>query len=359
MFVMTRIRSALYWVGLGGTSLVLLLGPWCFGAWEMWWFWPFVVVLSLSVAALGLRLLLVALGVEDGAIADGLGTARSLWRVLAVYLLFVAYAAVRAVQAEVYLDAERTFLLFLTPLLVAIPIVVGLKPDHTRRLLRAVFINLLLLALYGLVNHAVTGSRLVLWEPHYAQYEGRATGCYFCPDHYAGICELLAALCLGMFFSRETRPAYRYLSVVSFLVAVAGVVLSQSRGGGLTLLVMLGAVFVCGMWQWPTGIRWYSRGAMASVFGLMLIVTAVLGGAYLERCANYIQTGESTQSFEERRDAAVESLLRTPRGRMISAAVRSWRTAPVWGIGSGMHRHVWPHIAPTADGDRETNRWPT
>jgi len=356
---MTRIRTGLYWVTLGGTCLVLLLGPWCFGAWETWWFWPFVVVLSLSTAALGLRLLLVAFGARDDAIADGLGAAKSLRSVLAAYVVFVVYAAVRSAQAEVHLDAERAFLLFLTPLLVAIQVVVGLETGHARWLLRAIFINLLLLALYGLVNHAVTGSRLVLWEPCYAEYEGRATGSYFCPDHYSGLCELLAALCLGVFFSRETRPSYRYLAVVSFLVAVAGIVLSQSRGGGLTLIVMLGAIFVCGMWQWPKGIRWYSRGAMASALGIMLIVTAALASPYLKRFQSYVQTGKRTQTFEERCDTAADSWLRTPRGRMISAAIRSWRTARVWGIGPGMHRHVWPHIAPTADGDRETNRWPT
>jgi len=44
---------------------------------------------------------------------------------------------------------------------------------------------------------------------------------------------------------------------------------------------------------------------------------------------------------------------------MYGGAVRAWRTAPVWGIGPGMHQNLWPHFAATGDGDRSAGKWPT
>jgi O-antigen ligase len=52
-------------------------------------------------------------------------------------------------------------------------------------------------------------------------------------------------------------------------------------------------------------------------------------------------------------------LSHTSRGRMFGGAWRAWQQSPVIGIGAGMHRNLWPSVAASADGDRETNRWPS
>jgi len=353
------IIALLYWVGFGSIALPVLLGPWLFGAWEMWWFWPFVVTLAVAAATLAIRFLAVAAGCTDRSVEAGARMAGSMRSLILTYLLFLVYAVVRVIRTDVYLDAERSLLLFVMPFLVAVYVVFGLTRRHARWLYWAVFVNLCLLALYGVGNHVLDGSRLVMWAPRYDQYAGRATGSYFCPDHYSGICELLAALCLGLVFARQTRQWLRGLAGAFVIVAVAGVLLSQSRGGGLTLVVMAGAVFVCGMWQWPSSVRWYSRGAIVCGIALALLLSAPLTKPYVTRFVGYVDTGSSEQTFRERCDKAGADLLNTPRGRMIPAALRSWRSAPVWGIGPGMHRNVWPHIAPTADGDRAANRWPS
>ena len=54
-----------------------------------------------------------------------------------------------------------------------------------------------------------------------------------------------------------------------------------------------------------------------------------------------------------------ESLRRTCRGRMYGGAVRAWQTAPWFGIGPGMHQNLWPHFAPTSDGNAAEGVWPT
>jgi len=44
---------------------------------------------------------------------------------------------------------------------------------------------------------------------------------------------------------------------------------------------------------------------------------------------------------------------------MYGGAVRAWKSAPLLGIGPGMHQNLWPHFAPTSDGDPDIGRWPT
>ena len=58
-------------------------------------------------------------------------------------------------------------------------------------------------------------------------------------------------------------------------------------------------------------------------------------------------------------EQVVDALSRTCRGRMYAGAARAWWSAPCFGIGPGMHQHLWPHFAPSPDGDRELGIWPT
>ena len=55
---------------------------------------------------------------------------------------------------------------------------------------------------------------------------------------------------------------------------------------------------------------------------------------------------------------AIAKLKDGARYHMISAALRAWRTRPLFGIGPGMHRNLWPHFAPSPDGDRTRGIWP-
>jgi O-antigen ligase len=49
----------------------------------------------------------------------------------------------------------------------------------------------------------------------------------------------------------------------------------------------------------------------------------------------------------------------TCRGRMWGAAARAWQTNRIFGIGPGMHQNLWPHFAPSTDGDRQNAAWPS
>ena len=48
------------WMIFGLVLAVVLASPWLFGAWEMWWFWPFAVAIFFAAALFGLRMVLAA-----------------------------------------------------------------------------------------------------------------------------------------------------------------------------------------------------------------------------------------------------------------------------------------------------------
>ena len=57
---MERVARTIAGTAFGLTAAVILLAPWCFGAWEVWWFWPFLVLIFMTTALFGVQLLLKA-----------------------------------------------------------------------------------------------------------------------------------------------------------------------------------------------------------------------------------------------------------------------------------------------------------
>ena len=355
----TTLRKAQF-VFLG---IPVLLGPWLFGAWEMWWFWAFTVSVFLSALCLGLRLLLAPGGAGQFPTGE---TPRTAFRkgavVAALYLVFLAYAVIRFLQADVRMDAERSLLLHVTPLLLGLQVLCGLEPRQQHRLRWLLIANLALLGLYGIVNHVLTGSQLVLWAEGYAKYlaDGRGSGSYFCPDHFSGAMELALALGLGLALTRKEDARRRGAGGVLCLIALAGILISKSRGGGLTVVVILAATLIWGFMRWPSRKRGWSRLAAAAAVAIVLVIFWNAGTGYVDRFTAYFRVKQvAGQSRRERVNLVYAEMLRTSRGRMIGAGLRAWRDAPVFGIGPGMHQHLWPHYAASSDGDRERGVWPS
>jgi len=348
-----RILEQVCAAGVLGVLLVLgALAPWAFGAWEMWWFWPFVAILSAGVMCGGLGLL-----VRQDAFA------RRALVVLGWCGPFLLYALLRwgvEGRTTVWLDAERAILLHLTGLLVAVLTVFCLRREHLPYLFRGLYGSLMLMALYGILNHLLTGTEKILWVPRYPQYAGRASGPYFCPDHFAGAMELLLCMGLGLVLDRSGRGVHRWFGWGAVLLGTVGAVLTLSRGSGLTLVVIGGLVVVWGFYQWPGRVRWAWR-MLCAMAGLLVVVGGFWGAQdYRERFVSYGGLNTVEFSAEASAQAEVIRLLRqTSRGRMFAGAWHSWQTAPWFGIGVGMHRHVWPAVAASGDGDRAEGRWPT
>ncbi len=321
-------------------ALVLLVAPWLFGAWEAWYFWPFAGLIFLVTAGLGLRLLLSArVGVKRLSLTPELGGLVLCW------VPFLAYALIRGLQAPVRMDAERSVLLHGTAFLLTLAVVAGID-ERSRRWLAALLPwNLFLLGAYGIGNHFLYHNAKVLWVPGFTQYQQgyfRATGTYFCPDHFAGLMELGLCLAVSVMAYRGTAGWRRAGMLALAWVSVTGIILSKSRGGGIVLLVILVLALTWGLVTWSGRRRWIIRIAFAAlaVCGMVLILAA--GTRYMHRFMQY-----PWRQFEQ-----------SDRYQMTAAALRGWKMAPVFGVGPGMHQNIWPHIAATGDGDRARGIWP-
>jgi O-antigen ligase len=172
--------------------------------------------------------------------------------------------------------------------------------------------------------------------------------------------ELGLGLGLGFLLARESDWQARLGGGFLSLVGILGVVLSKSRGGGLTVLVMLLAVLVWGFSQWPVETRWWNRLSATCLLVILLLLAVQVESGYVKRFRSYfIAEQERGRPLAEQVDAVWRRLKLTCRGRMYGGAVRAWQTAKWTGIGPGMHRNRWPDFAATTDGNREEGVWPS
>jgi O-antigen ligase len=259
---------------------------------------------------------------------------------------FLVYALIRAIQADVPMDAERSFLLQLTPFLLGLIVATGVPETRHRILIVLIMVNLGLLGLYGIANHFLEGNAKVLWVPGFPQYqEGyhRATGSYFCPDHFSGLMELALAMAMALLLVRSSTRVQRVLAIGLAGIALCGIVFSRSRGGGIVAGIVVTAALVLCTMSWPRKSKWLVRSIGLVTLTVAISAFVLFGGHYVKRFKEYPWT----------------TLEHSDRFQMSSAALRAWKTAPWIGVGPGMHSSLWPHFAASADGDRITGRWPT
>lgn len=283
-------------------------------------------------------------------------------RLFLVCIPFLIYALVRLFSADVFMDAERSFMLFLTPVLLGIYVFHGLTQRQQEYLYVLIIADLLMLGIYGIANHFITGSELVMWRAGYADYfnEGRASGSYFCPDHYAGIMGL--ALCSGMaqLLSRNCGGGRKLLGALLCVVALVGIVLSKSRGAGITVGAVMAAALIWGFNQWPLEARIWNRLSATAALAIIVLIAANTQSGYMTRFKDYFNWEEARgRAPREMLDVATAKIKTKSRWRMISGALRAWKESPVLGIGPGMHQHFWPRYAATTDGNREEGIWPS
>ena len=157
-----------------------------------------------------------------------------------------------------------------------------------------------------------------------ASYRGRASGLYICPNHLAGLLEVLGALALAATLWARVRPWFRLLLGYGTLVCIAGVLLTGSRGGMLSTAVALGIV--------GAGSLIRARATAPGAFGRVLLL-GLVGGALLAAATGgvllknqFLKTRAAT-TF----DTADIRLLLWP------AAIQQFRLSPATGMGSGTY----------------------
>lgn len=349
----------------------IVLSPWCFGAWEMWWFWPMATLGFLGAFCAGVGVLLQTAFLQAGTASalEGEPRLRSEGRLALVLLAvspFLLYAVWRGTQPSapgyplVEMEAERSLLLFATPVLLLVALFLVATRRRVRTLVSLFLANAVVLALYASANHWITRDTYVLWVKTPFNYGARAGGVFFCPNHLAAYMNLALCLILAWVLSRRTAWKTRFLLLVLAVPILTAWFLTLSRGGTASLVSTLPLVLLAGLRGYP----WKARLATAMLLVVLVAgsVTAVLriDNPLLAR----IQQHALIQSVLKVRQTGWAPVRKTfflhfDRGTYIDSALRAWRTHPRLGIGPGQHAIRWPQFAATGDGDRAKGKWPT
>jgi hypothetical protein len=334
----------------------------------MWWFWPTATLLFFGALLAGLGTLLRGAFANERESTDGDGSLRvdrRLALLLATTLPFLLYALWRAGRPSapglplVDMEAERSLLLFATPVLLVLTLFLSATKARLRGLLVLFLTNAVLIGTYAVVNHWTNEDTYVLWAKAYA-YGPRASTPFFCPNHLAAYLNIALCAIAAILVTRGTRWTTRLALAALSLPIAAGWYLTLSRGGTAALLFALPVFLTAGLRGYP----WKPRLALA------LAVALLAGGAtwavlsvpnpLLKR----LQSHAFIQFVLKGKDVRWQTVKQKffthfDRGQYIGSAIRAWRTNPRIGIGPGQHAIRWPQFAATEDGNRAERRWPS
>ena len=361
----SAIASTLHFAATVVGAAVPLLSPWCFGAGEMWWFWPFALMIFAAAALTGAGRLVEALG---GVRVRASLPARAVVT-LVLCVPFLVYAAWRATKPSgpdsplVWMEAERSLLLFSLPLLLALSFGVSSTPRSRANTLRLLLVDAVIACASAAYFHFATGDRQILWvATNDFFYAGRASAPLFCPNHFVDLAWSGVFIALATLLAPRARLWTRVLMVVVATWCLASGFLSASRGG-----LSAGALaMTCGVVLF--GFR--GRRPVMRFLLTVLAVAALVGLGFAARYTDNPMMGrvkehalwklwlETPLKVEAVRDEKFQKKFDKvfwrgfDRMRYISAALRAWRSNPEIGIGPGQHTHRWAQFEATDQGVR-------
>ncbi len=184
-------------------------------------------------------------------------------------------------------------------------------------------------------------SDMVLYMNRPAEYNGRASGTYICPNHLAGLLEMILGLLLARVALRRTRSSdieggtlQKVFIVYAALMAIVGIILSISRGGWISTIVGLILLMFWGDWRlrlvWP-------RVVVASVGIAVLLFLTFNLDTVRDRFA------QSVDKQDPKRDLTVGGRTVVWKSTLAMIGER-----PLWGSGPGTWQWFYPeHRDPT------------
>jgi hypothetical protein len=252
-------QSVYDWLVLILVALAPWLGVWLFGAVRWWSIGPLMGLIFLATVLCALRY-----GFER----DGL-TRRFPPGFMAL-AVFVFYAFLLIPRAAVPYDAHMECLK-LASLWCAYGVWSELSgwQGRWRWLVAAFLLVVTVMAWYAIIQH-MQGSRDVLNLIRPKDYAMRASGAYFCPNHFANLLDMTVPFALAIAASPAAGLPLRLLAGYSVLVALPPLYLTQSRSGWIGML--LGSVTVIAL----LGLR-------RSVRRFLLLLLVGTGGARRRR----------------------------------------------------------------------------
>ena len=183
-----------------------------------------------------------------------------------------------------------------------------------------------LISLYALYQF-LTKSHYVLWTQQYPGYVGRGSGTYVCPNHLAGLLEMVLPLGLAYTLTGRFKPTAKVFLGYAALAIFTGIGVSVSRGAWLA--TGLGLLFFFGLLMRQRGYR------LAGVIFCVLLIGAF---AFFLKNLNVLQRRVSRNP--------VESKIDTTRLELWRPAYQMWRDHFWWGVGPAQFDQQFRHYRP-------------
>jgi len=159
---------------------------------------------------------------------------------------------------------------------------------------------------------------------HRFDYEWRASGFYVCPNHLAGLLEVLGLFALSITCWSRYPLWTKILTGYAAAVCYLGVILTGSRGGYLSAMTSIAVFVVLSLWlsrRNSSGLFW-----RMTALGAALAILAGIGVTLVIRKSDSL-TGRAQNIFETS----------NPRLDLWRAAIQQWKLAPALGTGSGTY----------------------
>jgi len=254
--------------------------------------------------------------------------------------VLAAWVVIRALLSPVEYLARPDLLMVLAALLVYLLTVTYFTTRQPRLVLISVF---LLLA----VAHVVVGGIQFkqadnfmplpgLMRPDYAW---RASGFYICPNHVAGLLEMVGLLALSLACWANTRIGTRVITGYCALMCLGGLAITGSRGGYLSIVFGMAIFAVLSLWV----IRLMRRGGFFLMLGMMVVTGAlIVGGAIFFMSRSDSINTRLTKIYDPQ----------NMRLFMWKAALVQYHLQPVTGTGSGTYLYYGREFrSPTVQND--------
>jgi len=248
----------------------------------------------------------------------------NLWALLSTFL-FIGYIIVRNRVSPIEFIAREQFLIAVGSLMVYLLFTLILTGQRERI---AIYTTICVLALAQVIIGAIQFKEQNQWMPipwlQRSDDWWRASGLYISPNHFAGFLEITAVTALAATFWSRFKIVGRVLSAYIALVCIAGIAISGSRGGyvslaaALTLLLIL-SLTVLGRLK-PEKLLPIGLGAAAGLFVL-------LGGAVVLATSSEFVTSRLSNI------ADTENM----RLQLWDGAMKQFELAPILGTGSATY----------------------
>jgi O-antigen ligase len=245
-----------------------------------------------------------------------------------LWILFVLYGVCRLPWAAVPYDA-RIELLKVGSLVGAYWAwtEMAARQGRWRILLGILLFSVSLIAWYAIIQQS-HGSRMVLNLERPDQYGMRASGTYFCPNHFANLLSLLIPLAVALLVTGSAGAPLRLLSGYVLLLFLPVLFLTQSRSGWIGAVVGLSST-VCLI------ARRRSRRLFRLMLVMIPVVLAVMG--WLLWTYSPTVRARVTGASLATPDTAVQA-----RFLMWKDTIPMIRDKPVFGHGPGSYVWVYP-----------------